>query len=364
VVRTKKTLVLFLVLSLLASAGWLLFRTDSRYSEAQRQVDARQFGPALETLSRLLGDSGGRPEHLLLAARTARRAAQYGPADRFIRRYAETNADPQTAAIERLLVGIQRGELDRFGGGLKFCEDNPNHPEVPYVLEAMTEGYWKVGHLVGALQTSTLWLNTNPGAADRAAALVWRARCYRNISSPVSALADARAALEAVPDAPDAHALIGELLTNSDPAAALSHFRQVLADDPKRLDARMGEVRCLRNRNEIVAATAALTAILADHPDHMPAFLERAKIAIDTDQPATAVAELQRYLAREPRSREALNTLIQAYIVSGRTADAEATRKTVREIENELYETIKSQVAAGYIPKPPEGSEVANPGPP
>lgn len=248
---------------LAATAVYLLRHPGGRtVATARDAADRREFATALELLKEPLDHPRADPDALLLGARTARRAGRPELADRYLRRYVERGGDAETAAIERILGTIQRGELGTFAGGVRFCEKNPGHPEATFALEAMTQGYLKAGHLTGAMDTATRWLATDPSPADKAQALVWRGNCYRNLGNLDQALADARSALASAPDFIEAHALAADALTGSDPDAALRHYAVVLAADPGRVEARLGVARCRRNRGEAATARAELDRVL------------------------------------------------------------------------------------------------------
>ena len=255
-------------------------------------------------------------------------------------------------AIERILAGIQRGELGSFDGGIRFCDKNPSHPEVPFVLEAMTEGYLKAAHLVRAVDAANRWMATEPPPADRAQALLWRGTCYRHIGNLDLALADFRAALVLTPDSADAHALVGEVLTARDPDEALTHFATALEKDPNRADARLGLARCRRNRGETDRARAELDRLLTAQSDNLSALVERAKLSIDSKDYPTA----------EPRPPPRCSSLALAGRqhnsrprpqLTDREAEAESVRQIVKAVESELFRKIEERVAAGLIPQPP-----------
>lgn len=353
-------------LLLVAAAGAYMLRPPGgRAIAAARGAAARRdFPAALELLKEPLDHPRADPDALLLGARTARRAGRTELADRYLRRYVERGGDAETAAIERILGGIQRGELSTFAGGLRFCEKNPGHPETSLVLEAMAQGYLKAGHLVGAIDAATRWLATDPPPADKAQALVWRGNCYRSLGNLDQALADARAALAAAPEFIDAHALAADTLTGSDPDAAVKHYAVVLAADPDRAEARLGVARCHRNRGEAVAARGELDRVLAANPRHVPALVERARLALDAKEYDAAARDLHEALAFDSRSRDALTTLARVHQLAGREKEAAEARAKVKAIEEELFKVIRERVASGMIPAPPPGTDLTAPAAP
>lgn len=351
------------ILALLTAAAVYTVRLPGgRAIAAARDAAARRdFPAALDLLKEPLDHPRADPDALLFGARTARRGGHPELADRYLRGYVQRGGDAETAAIERILGSIQRGELGTFAGGLRFCEKHPGHPETPFVLEAMTQGYLKAGHLTGAMDAATRWLATDPSPSDKAQALVWRGTCYKNLGNNDLALADARSALGLAPDSAEAHALAADVLTGSDPDAALRHYAAVLAADPDRADARLGVARCRRNRGEAPAARADLDRLLAAHPRHVPALIERARLAMDAKDYDAAARDLHEAVALESRSREAHATLARVYQLTGREKEAAEARAKVKGIEQELFKVIRDRVASGMIPAPPPGTDLTAP---
>jgi len=324
----------------------------ARATEAAAQ---RDFKTALDLIHEPLESAHADTNLLLFGARTARRAGQPTLAERYLQRYQERGGDGELVAIERILGGIQQGEVAAFEGGIRFCDKNPTHPEVPFVLEALTEGYLKTGHLVGAVDVANRWMAANPPPADRAQALLWRGTCYRHVGNLDLALADFREALTLMPDSTDAHALAGEALTGRNPDEALTHFAAALEKDPNRVDVRLGLARCRRNRGETELARAELDSALASETDNLPALIERAKLLVDVKDYTNAERDLQRALVLAPRSLDALTTLARVLQLTNREAEAEKVRQTVKTVEAELFRKIEERVAAGLIPRPPQG---------
>ena len=324
---------------------------------AHDAASRRDFSTALAAIQPDFDNSWANSETLLLGARTARRAGQTNLADRYLRRYQEQGGDTEIIAIERILGGIQRGEVNGFDGGLQFCAKNPTHPEVPFVLEAMTEGYLKTGQLVKAIDSATRWLATTLLPADAAQGHIWRGTCYRNYGNQEMALADFQAALKLTPDSPDAQTLVGEMLVSSDPEQASLYFIYALATQPNRVDARLGYARCQRNRGQPAFAKVELDRILATQPDHLATLIERAKLSLDTREYALAEQDLRNVLTKAPRSLEANTTLARVLELTGRETESAKIRADVKAFEAELFRKIEELVTSGMIPAPAPGNE-------
>lgn len=359
--QTRRWIIIASVLILGGASYYFAFVRESKnIALARTAVAVRDFPKAIELLGEALGESGDDTSTLLFAAQTARRGEQFGLADQYLRRYS-LSGDAEIFAIERILSGIQRGELGQFMGGLRFCEKNPTHPEVPYVFEAMSQGYLKAGHIVGTLDSTERWLATGPSAADQSQAHVWRGSCFRTIGNLDQARIEARAALELAPESLDAHILLGELLTSSDPNSALVHWQTALAKKQNLREARLGISRCYRNLGETNRAFEPLKALLEADANDPLALVERAKLHLDSKAYEEAIRDAQKVLAFDTKSRIAMTILAQAYQATGRGPEAVVLRKQVQDIEAELFKRITEKVAAGLLPAPQKGTDLTVP---
>lgn len=79
-----------------------------------------------------------------------------------------------------------------------------------------------------------------------------------------------------------------EALRRHRPDLALDRWQAALAREPRRIEARLGRVRCLRQDGRFIEAQAACDTILAELPGDRRALIERARIAEDADDPAGA----------------------------------------------------------------------------
>jgi tetratricopeptide (TPR) repeat protein len=358
VFRSRRTIAIFFgLLSVVAGSSFLLFSSESTaLRNARRAVEHRDFADALSQFKTALGDTGGNSEALLLAARTARRASQFSEADRYLRRYRDASgSDPEIFAIERLLMGIQRGEVGQFSGGLRFCESHEGHPEVPYVLEAMAMGYRKLGNIVGTIIACERWLAIKQNAHDTAMAQTLLGHCQLTIGNVDEARSLARTAVELAPNLLEAQLLMAELLTGSEPESALKIWNSVLARQPNHIKARLGLVRCYRNLGDPKSAFQMLDELFRVQPNLPEALLERAKLHLDARRYPEAIQDAQTVLAHDTQSRTAMTILAQAFQSTGRATEAQEIRNQVKSIEDRLFQLIREQVAAGRLPAPTEG---------
>ena len=334
---------------------WPSASASQELLEARQAVTIRDFPRAITLLkSHLEKWPHDREGHLLLA-QTARRADQYALFEPHLRTYQQQEGDAEIVAIERILIGIQRGEFTTFDGGFQFCEKHPNHAEVPLIWEAMTRGYLKVRQLRKAIEGATRWLATNPLPADGSEALLWRGTCWKNSAALDLARKDFQEAIEKNPRNLEAHFQLGEILTQREPDEAMKHFRQVLEVDPKRTDARLGLARCHRNLSELDQADAILEELSREEsPTLLPVLIERGKLAMDRKTFPEAESFLRKALLLNSQSLEGNRTLARSLQLQGKDSQAEEVRKKVTEIESELTKKLQAMIAEGSILPPDE----------
>src|SRR5262249_17997521 len=77
---------------------------------------------------------------LFLAARIARRVGNYVEAEIALNKYQAQRGYDGAAALERILLHAERGDVDRAAGCCKYWIDQ-GHPDAPFIFEAMVRGY-------------------------------------------------------------------------------------------------------------------------------------------------------------------------------------------------------------------------------
>src|SRR5262249_41691010 len=142
----------------------------------------------------------------LLAARTARRALDYGDAEDQLKECQRLGWPAEEIRLERDLICAQRGEVAGVQDQLLLFAER-GHPDALLILEALCQGYIKTYRLPHAARCLELWLERRP---DDVQALFWRAEVEQLRSSLPDALADFRRVLDLEPERDDARLRLAE----------------------------------------------------------------------------------------------------------------------------------------------------------
>lgn len=185
--------------------------------------------------------------------------------------------DEMSEPLQALLAATPEAER----GGLiaaipRFLQRAPDRRRAAQLVEAVVEPYRVV-------------------PATRVAALVAAGRAWAAADDPDQALARARAAHAADPQAPGPVLLALDLMAKRPAAEDLvrSHLQAGTVDPALRL----AYARALMGAQRFVDATAQLERVTQDRPDFAPPFLSLGALHLEMRQPAQAEAALQRYLS-------------------------------------------------------------------
>jgi tetratricopeptide (TPR) repeat protein len=301
-------------------------------------------------LSRCPNDSSAR----LLAAQTARRSDLNSVFDRHLRVYQELGGDPELIALERILLGIQRGELGNFAGGVRFCRENPQHPEVPLVWEAMTRGYLAQSQFQKAAETASEWLKTDLSRLEQIQAYLWRAYCYQRWAANDLARSDLEAALKLKPDSLEALLALGSLLAQRDPQKAKAIYEAARRIDPIHFVPKLGIARCERILGRFDEAAPLFEALATEAPEQIDLLLERARLAMDLQKPKEAEPFVRTVIRLKPRSLEGHRLLLRILQASGKEEELSEARRELQSIEKELTAQLQEMIRSGAIPHGPQ----------
>lgn len=333
------------VLALLAAAvGWFAFgpatgRTDHR-AEAEAAAGRRDFAAARDHLDRYLSSGPADRDAYLLAARVARRLGDDPAAAEHLRRYGELGGDHDTVEMERALARIEAGDPAGSGRVYEFCTKTPDHPAAPFAFESLTLGMRKIGQPDRALTCAKEWLRVAVTPADRAAAHVGRGLALAMKGLGAEAAQEYRLALAESPTDPDARFHLAEFLTRDEPAEALALFRGLDAERPDRPEVRLGMAKAHRQLGDHAAAGALLAPLLAARPDDPDVMTEAGTLALDRGRADEAEDLLRRAVAKAPDRRTPNVQLLRCLQERGKTAEADAQRARVKQIDDELEKRI------------------------
>lgn len=343
--RVKRGVALVLALGLLIAAGVFLTqqaRKSARRNAIRDALAERDLPLAAQLLAEHLRRDDGDAKSHLLAAQTARRLDDITTANRHLNRYRELGGDPEEVQMELVLRGCQSGNLSGASGALKFCTDQPDHPSVPFMLEALTRGYLAANRPAAAVEAADIWLKRNPAPGDRAYALYLRGRGLALQAKGPDAVACFREALTIRPQFHECQFALAETLQRDAPAEALPYYERLGATGYKPADVAVGMSGCLRQLGEFDRASAALAPVVAEHPSNVAVLVEAAKVDLDRRRPGAAEPRLKRALQLAPKHRDANAQLARCLRDLGRDDEANAQAEKLRLLDEELKSAPKA----------------------
>ncbi len=338
--RGRLALAVLLVLVVGVAGYWVGLRAWGyyHYRAAQDALRRRDFHEASAHLQKCLSAVPGDLTYRLLAARTARRQGAFAEAGRQLTAYRQKGGAADVVALEDTLQDVQQGKQDDVDRLLTSCEEHPEAPETPLILEAVLDGCERAltaaeeakapapptQYLAPARRAVDQWLRLCPAPADQVQGLAWRAYFHLITEDWQSGVTDLRRALEIDPDNYAARFQLAATLSRWDPAEALEHLELLRRRHPddNRLLFPLALVR--RSLGQLDEARALLDQVLAADPDNASALLLRGQVALDTQQPEGALRWLRRAYELQPDEPETNFALSRYFKMVGREADAKA----------------------------------------
>jgi tetratricopeptide (TPR) repeat protein len=273
----------------------------------------------------------------LLAAQTARRREDYDRAERHLAACLEVEGMTEASGRERLLLGVQRGDLQDVEG-LRQARSGEDDEGAVLVLEALAIGHVNRFAPQDALECLNSLLQRRPRHPQ---ALLMRARAWEALArsgrseAEQEALHDYERAVEANPTFAARLGLAGALYRVGRPleAALLYERLREQADNP---DVLLGLARCRFNLGELDEARHLLDELLAQHPDHPAGLVERGALAFHARQLGEAEKWLRRAAALAPPCDGLPERLLgQCLEVAHKDEEARRSRDRLRRREAE-----------------------------
>jgi predicted Zn-dependent protease len=354
----KRAQIALIVLLLLASAGAAYWGGRHIWAAchartAEEALARRDFRQAADHLRKCLAVSPDNVSWQLRAAQTARRRGEYAEALDHLAAYQRLGGPEDTLVLERKLLVVQQGDLAQADPLMASCEEHPDAPETPQILEAVLQGtdnYLKgtAGHgrppqvEARARRAVEQWLRLRPAPADQVRGLVWRASLFSAGNDRGKAVADLRRALEIDPDSFDARLGLALKLVQSDPAEAAEHLEALRRRDPDSNEVRFPLALVRRSLGQLDEATQLLEQVVASAPDDFKALLVRGQIALDQQQLPQAEELLRRawdLAPDEPETNLALGRCLQ---MMGRAQEARPYEDRFQQIKAQRGRMVTS----------------------
>ncbi len=325
-----------IVLALLGTGGWLIGRqVYCRHclDQGQACLERDHCPEALAYFQSCLAVRPGDAEAVFLTARAARRLGDFDLAESFLNECQTALQLADKVALERVLLRVSRGEVDAVGA---YCRRllEQDHPEAPLISEALIKGYLNSFRLGEAMGLVDHWLQRRP---DHPQALYLRGLIQNQGPNQQETAGTFRRVLELDPERADVRfLLVGLLLDLGQVQEALPHLQQLRQRRPQDLLVKVRLARCLDLLGRQGEAESYLDEVLDLQPELAPALLERGKLALRAGEPEKAEAFLQRACALAPGDYPAHYQLLQCLRQRGKTAEVQAVRKHLSQIEEDL----------------------------
>lgn len=316
---------LVLAALLVALIGYCGYRVG-RWVWAGRQLDAAEAAlsagdleAAREYLDRCASVRPEQPEVFFLKARLARCEGNAEEAAALLRRCEQLGGGTETIRLERQLLAVQTGSLTDLAP-LLFAYVEKDHPDAPFILEALARGCAQSYRLERAQKAADRWRQMqpeNPRAWVLCGIVLYHLHAFRSATESYSR------AVELAPRDAKARQLLAEAYAEiAQPASALEQYRALRELRPDDFAARLGEARCHVSLGQPDEALPILEELLARRPDDAEALMLRGRAELQRGEPARAEPWLRRAVEKSPYHRELVHTLMQCYRRLGRDADA------------------------------------------
>jgi tetratricopeptide (TPR) repeat protein len=293
-------------------------------------------------------------EAILLAARAARRANNLDEADRILDQYqVERGKDDEDLFLERVLVRVQRGEIDSVSN---YCQTliEKNDPATPLVLESLARGCMRMYRPLEAEKALDDWLQRQP---DNAEALNLQGQVFDLEARMHDAIASYRRALTADDQLDDARMRLCNVLMQlglmDEAEPHLEYLGKRFPNNPM-LQVHLARARVRHGQTE--EAEKILTAVLARFPDYAPALLERGKLAQLAGQAQEAEKLLRRATQLEPGDVQAYYQLFLCLQANGKAEEARKTQEHMEQISDDMRAI--QEIAATQMQRRPHDPEL------
>jgi tetratricopeptide (TPR) repeat protein len=268
-----------------------------------------------------------------LAGRTARRLDRIAEAEHSLERCQQLVGVTDATRLEWDLLRIQQGELSDAHVRLRMTV-GPDHPDAPYVLEALARGYMKCGRLHDALQACELCIARQP---QHLWPWFWRGWIFERLGNEDRAKQDYEKAVEEVPDDRRARLALGRvLLRQRQSARATEHFEYLFARFPDDEEVLLGLAECRIDQNQATRATPLIERVLTARASSSQGLLLRGKVAFHEGGPDRGEHWLRQAVKSAPDDAEALNWLVKCLYAQDKETEANQLALRLEQLRSDL----------------------------
>jgi tetratricopeptide (TPR) repeat protein len=328
--------------------GWDHYRARREWREAESALARRDLAAAAAHLDRYRALRPEDPAGWFQSARAARRRGQFADAKHDLAECERLGGPTDATRLERDLLLVQQGILGEADVRLRATV-GPDHPDAPFVLEALARGYILAERWPDARQACELWRAVQP---EHPWPWLWAGWIAERLIDMDRAAELYRRAVELAPDDRDARVAFARvLLRQRDPAAAAAHYQWVLERDPEDAEALLGLAQCRVEAGRAGEAVPMLDRVLARDPSSALAAALRGRAAMEGGDPAGAERWLRQAVRADAGDAESLHLLVQCLRAQRRDAEAEPLAARLESLQKdlrrlaELVRTITPQLA-------------------
>ncbi len=351
--------VLGLLLLVLLALSWLGAYAGRKawarhyYQLAQQALERLDFDQARADLVLCLQICPDDVETHFLAARTARRGATVAPgpedwyndAERHLSEYERLGGDGQAVRLERALRQAQQGELASVEGYLLSCLGQ-EHPDTPFILEALVQGYMRSHEILRALRCASLLVQHQP---ENPQAWFWRGLISDLRFARHLAIADYRRVLELDPERDQARLRLAEdLIQLNQFQEAEAHLQRLRERQPGNAETLLGLAHCWRTQGRLPEARRLLEVLLDQQPQDGRVLLEVGRVELGLGLLARAERSLRLAIAKAPHEAQAYYSLYLCLQQLGREGEAKGYLQAFERIDADWkrLKVIMQQIVA------------------
>jgi predicted Zn-dependent protease len=350
-----RALVVFALLALIAVGVlplYFSFRFSSLLSAARQDLERRDVAAARAHLRLCRDLRPGDPEVQLLLARASRLDGFYADAGHRLDLCHDLGGAEDAITLERALLDVEQGRWSLpLEERLQTYIDR-DHPELPAILDTLSQGYVKVYRLDSARYCLDLWLQRQP---NNTRALLRRGWVRERLHQFEEAAADYRLAVGAEPDDAAARLRLAQVLLFLDQAAEASPlFESLRRQGQEDIPVLLGLARCRRKLGDSEAAERLLAELSASPAGaraggDAAVLLERGRVALDRQQPEEAENWLRQAVHLAPHDFQTNYTVALCLQQRGKKEEAAEYQRRLTQIEadmkrmNELTDRLQSR---------------------
>ncbi len=326
--------VLLAVAAMAASPLYFSLRFASHLRAAQKDLQRRDFAAAQAHLRICRDLRPGAAEVQFLLARASRLGGFLADAEFRLSLSQQLGGPNEAIALERALLRVQQGRWSLPLEVQLQTYIDQNHPDLPDILDTLSQGYVKIYRLNSARYCLDLWLERQP---NNVRALLRRGWVKERQHHLEEAVEDYRQAAAAEEDNTTARLRLAETLLFLEQAEEARPLLESLRQQrPEDVEVLLGLARCRRKLGETEAAGRLLEELAGRAPRDPVVLLERGSLALQQKRLDNAENWLRQAVELAPYDYKTNYALLLCLNQCGKTQEAEEQDQRVRRIKADM----------------------------